>query len=170
MAKKSKKKSRTITPEERQVIAQYAVDHPDAKVTDIAAYWGCTPAQVRYAMQLVEDGEIAVRRDIISERLAAETALAGIDDPAAAIREEIDYALAQLRSKPEMPIGQRLKYIKDAVAAMKALKALTLADHMRAEDIGVLYTLIRRFVPGAGDEECIRIYEEAREGWKASRG
>lgn len=160
-------RSKSLDESQQQVVAEFAINHPDESDALVAARHGCSISQVRYAKKKAQAGELQIRRDHITDRLKAD-AIRATTDQVTLLDEQIHTVLAQLAAAPDMKVADRAAVLRTISLTKRTAQVLRLEAHMKNADAALICTLIRRFLPAATDDECITIYHEEVARCKAS--
>ena len=160
------KKNRTLSDEEKQSIAEHAINNPKESDREIALRFGCNPAQVRYARNLAEAGKLSVHRWKLTEE-ARTNITAATRDANELCAELLRNLLAELVHE-DIPPQKKIVLFGTLTRAKRTLQESALEAHLKTPDAQILARIIRRFLPTATDEECVMIINEEIANWKHS--
>ncbi len=151
-----------ITDSMRRKIAAYKKKHPDDPVSDVARYFNVTPRQVEWAMKRDSDGKLKTNKTSRTRQPVERISAALTHDTDTLLTEQHRYALAQLTADKNIPVHERVKLLADLTFIRKTLQQVMLQGHMRGVDAEILAAVVRMHVPGASDDDVIKIYMEAK--------
>lgn len=166
MSKKGIPKARRLTDDERRTVAEYAINNSEESDRSVAIHFGCTPAQVRYAVERAEAGVIAVRRTRLTDEGRTAVAMAS-KTVEQMFEEELHRSVAQIASDAEMPADKRVQLLGSLARMKRTLQETAIEGHIRTGDATFLARLVRRFLPASTDDDVILILREELEKWRA---
>jgi hypothetical protein len=161
------KQARTLTQAERTAVAEYAINNPEESDRNVAVHFGCTAAQVRYAVEQAEAGRLKVRRDRLTDEERLNVAM--IEQTATEIfAEQLHLALVQVADDKQMSPVTRVSLLAQLARMKRTLQETAIEAHIKSGDAEFLARLVRRFQPTATDDEVILILNEEFAAWKHS--
>lgn len=152
----------------QQEVAEYAINRPKEIDRDVALRFGCTPAQVRYAREKAERGEIVVSREIVSDELRVSSRMATTDRETM-LTNQAHRILAQLEESPEMPVKERAWAMDKVVRIEETLQSMRLVGKTGNANAAIIFHLVRSILPNATEQEVIDLYVSAENEWSKLR-
>lgn len=144
-------------------IGVYKRQHPGNTIAAIAEYFKVTPSQAYVANRQYKQGKLTVSRKVkpkkVDEVISEMT-------PDEIIPSQYHACLAALEADKDIPVGERVKLLDMLVGIRKVNQQISIQNHLKKADAGIVSAIIRRYVPEASDDDIIKIIQEEAELWK----
>ena len=143
-------------------IASWASIHPELTHEDLAEFFNVTAPQVRYSLR-----KFAELSDLAQNTKKGKQMLSGlvsdIIDENSILESQIHKILTELEVDQDMPASSRVELLQQVMNVKEKFQKTQLAAHLRKPDAKIVAAIIRRFLPGASDEDIIKIFNEEKE-------
>ncbi len=149
-------------------IAMYKADHPEETLSALSKRFKVSTGQIRYALSKHAEFSKTVTNTKLGKQYKAKM-LSDTVDVVEVLEDNLRIVASELNGS-EHAITTRLEIMTKMINIRANLQKISLENHLKRADAGIISNIIRRFEPSATADDVIKIYEEEYTKWKAENG
>ncbi len=153
------KKRIFISDQLQSKISIWKSNHPEATLQDLSKKFHVKIHQARYALQKhAEKSELL--KNTSKGQLNAAQMMRDENDDLGLMKSQLSLCAGMLEMNPKMKLNSRVSILYKMSRIRQFLQSVELEAHMNRADAEIIARIIRRYAPGATNDDVIKIYNE----------